>query len=324
MVFVCSACSSPAPDAPAVADIPGSPPDSQAGPHGSPSSGDKDAGAATVTPEPSVEPAACDVTKPFSAPTRLPGAWDPNGWYSTPRLSPDELTIYYTTVVGNVAKVGRATRPSITSAFGAPSMITPEESTANDNDPSVSSDHLQIWFQSTRSGGQHIWTATRASTNTDFGAPSMVPVVNSTASEAHAYFRKTGGELWFISTRGDAANHYHIYMSKVSGTASFTAPLPVAELNSPSNDFAPQPSEKGLTMLMISDRAGGKGSFDLYIATRASTELPWNAPQPILELNTTNFESGGWLSEDGCRITFSSDKDAPGVRHSLWYAERPK
>jgi Tol biopolymer transport system component len=326
VAVICSACAGRAPDPPTASDVPTGPPQAEPGPGG----GATDSGT-IVTPtdggtgndDASVLTPACDTSKPFSAPTRLAGAWDPNTWYSTPRLSSDELTIYYTTVVAGVAKMGHATRATPAAAFGPPSLITAEESAANDNDPSVGADQLSLWFQSTRSGAQHIYTATRASTSVDFGAPSLIPVVNSAASEAHAYFRKSGSELWFISTRGDAANHYHIYMSRMTGT-TFAAPLPIAELNSPSNDFAPQPSEDGLTLLMTSDRAGGKGSFDLYLARRASTALPWSAPEPIAELNTANFESGGWLSDDGCRITFSSDRDAPTVRHSLWYAERPK
>jgi Tol biopolymer transport system component len=319
---ICSACASRIPDdappesaTPADAPLP-------------PNAGGRSSDAGSYTPEagslPHVAPPtpACDRTKPFSAPTRLPGAWDPNTHYSTPRLSTDELTIYYTTVISGVAKMGRATRLTPAAAFDAPSLITPEESRANDNDPSVSFDNLTIWFQSTRSGAQHLWMASRASTTVDFDAPSLVPVVNSAASEAHAYFRQTAGELWFISTRGDPRSFYHIYMSKVTGT-TFAPPLPVAELNSASNDYGPQPSQDGLTMLLFSDRPGGQGSFDLYLAQRASTSLPWGAPQPIAELNTPHFESGGWLSDDGCRITFSSDRDAPGVRHALYFAQRP-
>src|SRR5689334_18713826 len=38
---------------------------------------------------------ACDPTKPFGAPMLVPG-FDPAGNRATPRLSADELTIYYT------------------------------------------------------------------------------------------------------------------------------------------------------------------------------------------------------------------------------------
>ncbi len=265
---------------------------------------------------------ACDTSLPFGAPSALAGAWATGGAYSTPRLSADELTIYFTTKsAAGDAELAYATRTSIGAAFGAPVMLTALNSTANDNDPSVSADHLSIWFHSARGGNPDVYTASRASTTAAWGAPTAVAAVNTTSAEAHAYYRQAASELWFISNR--AATTYDIYCSAKSG-GTFAAPVLVMPLESPSNDWQPQPSEDGLTILLASDRTGGKGSFDLYLARRAKTTDAWSVPVAIAELNTANQEQAGWLSADGCRIYFSTDRDAPAVRNVLYYAERPR
>src|SRR5205823_3195753 len=145
----------------------------------------------------------CDTTKPFGAATHLAGAWIATDHYSTPRLSSDELTVYYTTkgAAGDPG-MGFATRASKTGQFGPPTLLTALNSTANDNDPSVSADHLSIWFHSARGGDADIYSATRATTKDAWGAPVPVGPANSASAEAHAYYRQSAGELWFISDRG--------------------------------------------------------------------------------------------------------------------------
>jgi len=263
---------------------------------------------------------ACDTAKPFGAPTHLAGAWLPAQPYSTPRLSADELTVYFTTrAAAGDSEMGVATRASKTAAFAAPAMLTALNSTASDNDPAVSADHLSIWFHSARDGDADIYTATRATTAEAWGTPVPVGPVNSASAEAHAYYRQSANELWLISNRGIS---YDIYVSTRAG-GTFSAPVLVPELMSVTNDWQPQPSEDGLTMLLASDRQGGKGGFDLYLSRRATTSAPWSLPVAIDELNSASGEQAGWLSADGCRIYFSSDRDTPGT-HALFFAERPR
>ncbi|HEY8078210.1 MAG TPA: hypothetical protein VIF62_28980, partial [Labilithrix sp.] len=200
---------------------------------------------------------ACDTSLPFGTAQALPGAWVMGQTYSTPRLSADELTIYFTTKsAAGDSDMAYATRTSIGSAFGAPQMLATLNSTANDNDPSVAADHLSIWFHSARGGNADIYTATRSSEAAAWGTPTAIAAVNTTSAEAHAYFREAASELWFISNRGGTT--YDIFCSAKSGT-TYAAPVLVMPLESTSNDWQPQPSEDGLTILLASDRPNGKG-----------------------------------------------------------------
>jgi WD40-like Beta Propeller Repeat len=57
------------------------------------------------------------------------------------------------------------------------------------------------------------------------------------------------------------------------------------DLNTPSQDGCPIQSPDGLKLYIATNRPGGKGGLDIWMATRASKESPWGAavslPEPI-------------------------------------------
>jgi WD40-like Beta Propeller Repeat len=60
------------------------------------------------------------------------------------------------------------------------------------------------------------------------------------------------------------------------------------ELNTPSLDGCPIQSPDGLSLYMASNRPGGKGGLDIWVATRTSTSGPWGAPENLGEpVNST-------------------------------------
>src|SRR5687767_9477207 len=48
-----------------------------------------------------------------------------------------------------------------------------------------------------------------------------------------------------------------------------------AELNTPSNEGYPVLSPDGLSLYIVSDRPGGFGALDIFVARRASLNDPW-------------------------------------------------
>jgi hypothetical protein len=56
-----------------------------------------------------------------------------------------------------------------------------------------------------------------------------------------------------------------------------------SDLNTPSLDGCPIQSPDGLSLYMASNRPGGRGGLDIWVATRASTSAPWGAPQNLGE-----------------------------------------
>jgi hypothetical protein len=271
---------------------------------------------------PDAPPPRCDPAKPFGAPVRL-ADFDAKAMRSTPRLTPDELAIYFTTNGADAgADLSMAKRASTTAPFAGETILA-QSTPSNENDPMVAADQLSLWFHSNRAGTADIFLATRAATGAPFGTAAAVPGIDlPTANENHAYFRSEGSELWFISDRPGTAGGFDIYVATRTGTM-FAAPARVAELSSAGQDWQPQPSEDGLTVLFASDRDGGAGKMDLWIAHRGSTAAPFAPPTPLTELNSPSVDQAGWLSADGCRIWFSSGRATADLRQQIFFAQRP-
>jgi Tol biopolymer transport system component len=56
-----------------------------------------------------------------------------------------------------------------------------------------------------------------------------------------------------------------------------------ADVNTPYLDGCPIQSPDGLSLYMASNRPGGKGGLDIWVATRTSTSAPWGAPANLGE-----------------------------------------
>ncbi|MBS2018018.1 MAG: PD40 domain-containing protein [Deltaproteobacteria bacterium] len=262
----------------------------------------------------------CDKTKPFGAPARL-AELDPTIHAASPRLSHDELTLYFTTSSqAGDADLARMVRLKGSATFG-PVVLLPANTSFDDNDPSVSADHLRLFFHSTRGGNGDLFAARRGGPLAPFGDVQAIQTLNTDAGEAHPYYRQAASELWFV--REDVQTLFDIYVATET-SGGFGPPQRVTELSSTANEWLPQISEDGLTILFASDRGGGKGGFDLWLASRANEKLPFSSPVPIDELNTAANEFAGWLSADGCRIWFSSNRADAGGLSSIYFAERPR
>ncbi len=274
----------------------------------------------TSTPDAGVDATAppassCDPTKPFGKPALVVGL-DGGEHESTPRLSANELTIYFTIHVNDVAKLARATRATRNDPWSKASQLLIQGSGGKDNDPSVSADDKMLWFSSARNGDDDLFFALRAAPNVDFGLPQSVPALASAAKDQHPYFRVAADEIWFASQR---TGRWGIFVSKrTNGT--FATPQIVPEL-SDGTTRQPMITEDGLTMLVGSER-GGLGGQDIFMATRATATGPFGTPVALTEVNSIADDNVGWISPDRCRIYLSSDRDSD--RHHIYMAERGK
>ncbi len=290
--------------------------DGTAGSSAAPASGTTAPG----TPPAPAPVTTCDLTKPFAAPTALDG-FSPGAHVATPRLSHDELTIYFTTHdASGKSRLARSVRASLAAPFSAPVVLDAQSSSAKDNDPSVSADGASLWFSSERSGdADRLFMAALIPGTTTFGAPTLVPLTVTSADDQHPYFRVGGGagELWFSSTRDGQGD---IYVASKRG-AGFDAPRRVDELHSSSASKQPMITEDGLTLLFSSERPGGVGKRDLWLAQRASVAAPFAAPEVLSAVSSSADDFAGWISNDGCRVYFSSDRSSSV--HRAYVAERP-
>jgi Tol biopolymer transport system component len=62
-------------------------------------------------------------------------------------------------------------------------------------------------------------------------------------------------------------------------------------------------------LVFCSDREGGPGSDDIWIATRDSLTSDFGAPTPLPGVNGASSELNVTLSGDGRELVFSSNRD---------------
>jgi Tol biopolymer transport system component len=272
----------------------------------------------------------CDLAKPFGQPTALSELNTTNA-DAYVRLSPDEQTAYVASIRPGGAgdyDIYVAARPDVAMPFGALSPIGAINTANGDDVPTVTADGLMMVFSGNASptGPYDLYMTTRTSTAGSFGPPSPVAGVNDpTAFDHTPYLLPDGMTLYFASTRGTAGVSYDLYRTtRPTPTSAFAPPTKLTELSTGDGDSDPVVSPDGLTLYFTSYRTETAGSSDIWVASRASTGDPFGTATNVAELNTAAAEWPTWISNDGCRMYFGSDRGGGMGGHDLWVATRPR
>lgn len=270
--------------------------------------------------------AACDPLAPFGAPRPIVIPSTAGMLKHRPRLSPDELTLYFSgRMPGQDDNLYVTTRASLGDGFAAPTPLSALNTTSNDGDPSISSDGLTFLFSSDRVANQpfHIYVATRTSTLATFGSPAIASGITSgdgTVDDAQPFETADGKEVWFVSKRAPNLGAFDVWRA-VASPSGFTQPVPVAEVNSDANDVVPMLSADRLTFYVETTRnvADAKGGGDIFRSHRQSVDDGFPPLTLVPELSSAKDDSPSWLSPDSCRIYLTQDD---GVTDDLYVATR--
>jgi serine/threonine protein kinase/sugar lactone lactonase YvrE len=105
----------------------------------------------------------------------------------------------------------------------------------------------------------------------------------------------------------------------------FGAAEALSAIDSSANELSASVSGDGLTLAVASDRAGGAGGADLYLAHRGDAREPFGDLVLLDHLNSSYDELHATLSRDATTLVFESS--APPTRDGragLWWASRAK
>jgi len=263
----------------------------------------------------------CDLTKPFGPSTLIPSPNNASG-----SLTADELNLFYSfRVDAGPYEIYTATRLQSTAAFGTGTDVGAAVNNSPENtniEPAISANGLTLVFTEGCPAGQlgncttgsfyDLVYSTRGSLSSPWAAATVVPNVNSPQDEHHAFLRADGKALYFTSTRGEPNGD--LYVSTINAGA-FSAPGQLAELNTTGTEDNAAVTQDGLMVFWSSDRGGGQGGLDIWMATRTDTQSLFQNPMNVSELNTAGNDRVTGVSPNGCRLYFSSS----GFR----YADRP-
>lgn len=128
---------------------------------------------------------------------------------------------------------------------------------------------------------------------------------NTPLDEQGPSYVKTGGPSLYFSSGPD------LYVSNELRTGRFGPGDPIAELNSPTAiDIQPNVRRDGREIVFASNRAGGFGGQDVWVARRHRVGGPWSAPVNLGDaVNTDANETRPSLSWDATELYFGR---APG------------
>jgi hypothetical protein len=274
----------------------------------------------------------------WSAPVNLGPTINTTFNENSAALSKDGLSLYFdSTRPGGFGSndIWVSQRDSVDDDWGAPVNLGPTINTASaETVPAFSRDGHWMFFGSDRAGGfgaNDIWASWRPQTHDDFGweAPVNLGAGVNTASidTGPSYFENDDGgvpQLFFIGGPG-GLGFADLYMSELQADGTWGPATSIPELNSSGNEARPSIRHDGLEIFFHSNRAGGLGSTDLWVATRDTVDAPWSTPVNVgAAVNTSDAEARPYLSADGEMLFFNSNRPGGFGGGDLYMTTRSK
>jgi hypothetical protein len=167
-----------------------------------------------------------------------------------------------------------------------------------------------------------IWVTTRATTNDDWGEPgNLGQTVNSSYHDFFSSISTDGLELFFNSSRPGGQGDWDVWVT-TRATISDPWGIPVnlgPPVNSSYLEQTPTILADGLVLFFSSNRPGGFGGTDLWVATRATVSEPWaeavNLGPPV---NTSAGDAAANISRDGSTLYFCSTRSGGLGGWDIW------
>jgi hypothetical protein len=264
--------------------------------------GDRDAGADLDGDAGAVSTLAFGVPRPLSPTFSDYGVLDLS-------LTDDELELVF--AVGDFFV---ARRSSLDGAWSEPVPIGELSSTHIDTDPRISGDGLRIVFTSYRDTPEgDLYYATRDDRTP--GTPWSTPVrMVEVSSSAHDCCTSFGDDTDALYLSSDRAGSFDVYHSARDPAGVWSAPVPVSELNTTADDYVGHYR----TDVFLLDRVSAAGDRDI-VATTPTGPGTFGPVAPVGGVNGPREDRDAWLSADGRRLYFSSDRDGA---FDIYLAER--
>jgi len=175
-----------------------------------------------------------------------------------------------------------------------------------DDDPTLTGDMLELYWETTRTGMFDVFVSTRTAVGTPWSPPVLVTGISTSTTEASPEISGDGLTMMFTRYLSTAVLQDIVVSTRATREAAWEDAVPLAELNSPMNDYAAVIAGSGLEIFFHSERAGGMGGRDLYTSVRPNLASPWGPPVPIVEFNSPGEDESPFLLPGDLQVLFGS------------------
>ena len=192
--------------------------------------------------------------------------------------------------------------------------------------PTLSADDLSLYFSVWDGTADKIYVATRTDRRAAFSAAVKVTIQGNNSIQAEPFISYSGLNLYFASYAPGSSSDRNIWIASRTNpkVATFSNAQQLSGVNTTSYEGRPWLTENELTLYYVSGRPYGRGDYDVWKLTRASTSdlfsAPTNLPAPV---NTASRDGSPVLSKDGLTLYFSSDRAGGWGKQDIWTATRP-
>ncbi|MDD9941339.1 MAG: hypothetical protein OXU20_09905 [Myxococcales bacterium] len=190
--------------------------------------------------------------------------------------------------------------------FGPPELVSELSVDAKTDNPTLTSDMLEIYFTSERNGGQaDVFVASRPARSKPFGEIRRVDEVSTPGLETSPAISADGLTLWVASDRTDGQGSLDIWVAKrPSRNAPWSTPQNVEGLNSSGQDLPRPPGEHGRVMPMASDREM-QPYYQVQFASRSAPTEAFGNPRSVSELSFPGESTvDAFLTDDGLTLFY--------------------
>jgi hypothetical protein len=230
--------------------------------------------------------------------------------------------------------------------WGTPQKVLGADSALDEDDATLSSTRLELYFKRADVDSANLYVMTRATPTSAWSAPTALTVLNSTVDEESPrlsaddltlYFGRNGdifkatrttvGNPWSAASAVGVLNtaayekwaavcsNGYVMVSRAvtnrgqdlfDGDITTGANTAVAQLNSTSTEQGTFLSSDCLRVYFQSNR--NNAQFDIYMASRTSTTSAWSNATVLTDFNTATFsEEDPWTSTDQRTFVFASN-----------------
>jgi hypothetical protein len=193
----------------------------------------------------------------------------------------------------------------------------------------ISADGLELYLAVENSGygGMFdMYVATRAAQDEDWGQPvNLGPTLNGATWETPTSVSADGLSLYLSSDRPGGSGGMDLWVATRPAVGSpWGKPVNLGPtVNSSAWDLSARVSTDGLTLLFHSQRGGGVGGEDIWMATRATKDDPWGPPVNLgTPVNSSGNDGEAVLTADGLTLFFNSDRPGGSGNYDLWVSTR--